>query len=500
MDDRPDLTSPRRIHLVGIGGAGMSAIATVLVAMGHRVSGSDEVDSPVVGRLLALGVAVHLGHDPAWAADADMVAASTAIPAGNAELVAAAGRGQRVWRRGEILAAICATRRTVAVSGSHGKTTTSALLAEVLRHAGRHPSMIVGGDVAGIGSGGAWDPEGEWLVVEADESDGTFLQLGAEAVVVTSVGSDHLDYFGDLGALRAAFHRFVADAPGPAVLCADDAEAAALATAGPGSGETTAGTASIGAGAEPAGAGPRLTYGTAPGADVRIVEVIQGRSESTFFLAHTDGQESGPYRVGVPGMHNVRNATAALTAANALGVPWAEGAVGLAAFGGVGRRFEVRGERDGVTVVDDYGHNPDKVRATLQAARAGGWDRVVVLFQPHRYSRTELLWREFADAFEDADLLVVTGIYGAGELPRPGVTGRPVPPDVPSGVVDDPGRLPGRAHTGRHLGHQAARDAVGRVRPARSRGGRDRRCGDAFGRPGHDALSRRPAAGTACRP
>jgi UDP-N-acetylmuramate--alanine ligase len=403
VGDRPDLGAPRRVHLVGIGGAGMSAIAAVLAAMGHAVSGSDAAGSPVLDRLEALGVRVRIGHDPSGAADADVVAASTAIPADNAELVAVTGRGQRVWRRAELLAAICATRRTVAVSGSHGKTTTSAMLAAVLRHAGRRPSMIIGGDIAGIGSGASWEPQGEWLVVEADESDGTFLQLGAEAVVVTSVGSDHLDFFGDIAALRTAFQRFVDGAPGPAVVCADDPAAAALV---------------------PAGGDPRCrTYGTTAGADVRIVDVALSRSGSTFSVV-VGGRRSGPYHIGLPGLHNVRNATAALAIAHAIGVPWEEGAAGLAGFAGVGRRFEVRGVRDGVTYVDDYGHNPDKVRATLAAARAGGWGRVVVLFQPHRYSRTEYSWTEFADAFEGADVLVVTDIYGAGEAPRPGVTGR----------------------------------------------------------------------------
>jgi len=243
---------------------------------------------------------------------------------------------------------------------------------------------------------------GEWLVVEADESDGTFLELGAEAVVVTSVEPDHLDFYGSEEAMRAAFARFVMDAPGPAVLCLDDAGAAALA-------ELDRRSSSI-------------TYGVDGSARVKISDVVLGRADARFSLS-VEGEPVGPVELSVPGLHNVRNATAALALANALGVAWEAAVAGIGRYRGVARRFELRGERDGITYIDDYGHLPAEVSAALAAAHAGGWDRIVTVFQPHRYSRTEALWRHFASAFSGSDVLFVTDIYAAGERPRPGISG-----------------------------------------------------------------------------
>jgi len=398
----PDLSRPRRIHLVGAGGAGMSAIGSVLVAMGHHVSGSDAANSAALQRLGQLGAEIHVGHDPAWIGAADLIARSTAIPADNVELVDAEERGLRVWRRSELLAAVCAQRRTAAVSGTHGKTTTSSMLALVMGAGGLKPSMIVGGDIVGVGSGAGWDPAGEWLVVEADESDGTFLELGAEAVVVTSVEPDHLDFYGTEEAMRAAFARFVSEASGPAVLCMDDPGAAVL--------------------AELEACGRSVTYGVADSAAVQISEVALGRADSRFSLS-AHGQPIGPVELSVPGLHNVRNATAAMALANALGVSWSDAVAGIERFRGVARRFEVRGYSDGVTYIDDYGHLPAEVSATVGTALAGKWDRIVAVFQPHRYSRTEALWRQFATAFAGCDVLLVTDVYPAGERPRPGISG-----------------------------------------------------------------------------
>jgi UDP-N-acetylmuramate--alanine ligase len=403
-DSVPDLLRPRRVHVIGVGGSGMSAIATVLAGMGHRVSGSDAADSDVLRRLAAAGLKVHAGHDPAWISDSDLVVHSTAVPPSDVEVVEARRRGVEVRTRADLLAAICAKRRTIAVSGTHGKTTTSSLLALIVGHAGLHPSMVVGGEIAGLGPGARWDPAGEWMVVEADESDGTFLRLGAEAVVVTSVEPDHLDFYGGEAEMRAAYRRFVVAAPGPAVLCADDPGAAALSGLD-----------------RPAGA-PVVTYGTSATADVRITACRLGRLDSEFSLAAESG-EVGPVTLAAPGLHNVRNAAGAMAAANAVGVSWDVAAAGVGTFRGVGRRFEVRGERAGVTFVDDYGHLPAEVKAALDAARAGGWSRVVAVFQPHRYSRTEALGRDFAGAFAGADVVIVTDVYPAGESPRPGVSG-----------------------------------------------------------------------------
>ena len=254
-----DLASTRKVHVVGVGGAGMSAIATVLARMGHTVTGSDLKPSVGVARLEALGVTVHVGHDAGnLPPGADAVAISTAVPATNPEVVAARERGIPVLRRAEILAAIAATRRTVAVAGTHGKTTTSSMLAVVLLAAGTRPSFIIGGDVNEIGTGAAWD-DGEWFVVEADESDGTFLELGAEAVVVTNVEPDHLGHYGSFDALVESFDRFLADATGPRIVCADDDVARRLGKAH-----------------------DALTYGTSPDADYRLVVEESGRNGTRF--------------------------------------------------------------------------------------------------------------------------------------------------------------------------------------------------------------------------
>ncbi|HVM01500.1 MAG TPA: UDP-N-acetylmuramate--L-alanine ligase [Acidimicrobiales bacterium] len=399
--ERPlDLGAPRRIHVVGIGGAGMSAIATVLAAMGHRVTGSDLKASAAVERVRSSGIPVTVGHAAANVGDAELVAVSTAVPAANPEVVAARRRGVPVLRRPEVLAAVVATRRGVGVAGTHGKTTTSSMLALVLVEAGLRPSFLIGGQVNEIGTGAVWD-DGEWLVVEADESDGTFLELPLEAVVVTSVEPDHLEaYGGSFDAQVGAFARFLDRAPGLRVVCADDPVAARLAAE--------------------AGA---VTYGTAEGAAYRMTGVRTGRSGASFSVEHA-GEALGTVELPVPGLHNARNACAALVAGLALGAPFPAAAAALGRFGGVARRFQFRGERDGVTFVDDYAHLPGEVRAVLAAARAGGWRRVVCAFQPHRYSRTAAVAADFAGAFADADVVVVTDVYAEGEAPRPGVTGR----------------------------------------------------------------------------
>jgi UDP-N-acetylmuramate--alanine ligase len=385
--------------VVGVGGAGMSAIATVLAAMGHAVSGSDLKGSPGLERLRSLGVQVAIGHDAANVGEVDAVTVSTAIPPTNVEVVAARGRGIPVLRRAEALAAIAATRRTVAVAGTHGKTTTSSMLALVLVEAGVRPSFIIGGEVNEIGTGAVWD-EGDLFVVEADESDGTFVELGAEAAMVTNVEPDHLEHYGGFDGLLDAFRHFLADAPGPRVSCADDDVAAVLGR----------------------DAGAR-TYGTADDADYRMVDVESGRSSVRFRLVR-DGEPLGEVSLPVPGLHNARNACGALAMGMELGASFDDGARALARYGGVARRFQFRGERDGVTFVDDYAHLPTEVRAALAAARDGGWRRVVAVFQPHRFSRTAALWQDFADAFTDADVVVITDVYASGEAPRPGVSGK----------------------------------------------------------------------------
>ncbi|MGE0794168.1 MAG: UDP-N-acetylmuramate--L-alanine ligase [Acidimicrobiia bacterium] len=401
----PDLSLPRRVHVVGAGGSVMGSIGETLLAMGHTVSGSDAVPSAVLDRLAARGARTWVGHDPAGLAGVDLVAASTAVPADDPELAAARAAGVPVVRRAEVLAALCALRRTVAVAGAHGKTSTSAMLATLLHHAGLAdprwtPSFLVGGLVSGLGTGAAWVP-GEWLVVEADESDGTFLELGPEAVVVTNVEPDHLDHWGSFDALVEGYRRFVADAPGPRVVCADDPGAAAVAAA----------------------VGGCVTYGFDPAAVARIDGDEPSEGGTRFRLRH--GEAALSLWTPAPGRHNVRNAAASAVVALELGVPPRLVEAGVAAFGGVARRFERRGRAGGVTFVDSYDHLPAEVASVLAAARAGGWDRVVCVFQPHRPTRIRDLWRDFADAFVDADVLAVTDVYvPVGQVAIPGVTGR----------------------------------------------------------------------------
>jgi UDP-N-acetylmuramate--alanine ligase len=408
-----DLAAARRIHLVGAGGSGMAPLAGILVALGHRVSGSDLVASPRLDRLAALGVDVRVGHLPDHVAGVDLVVASTAVAGDNPELVAARGAGTVVASRADALAGLCALRRTLAVGGTHGKTTTTAMLATVLVAAGMSPSFLIGGDIiggdvagGGIAGGGlglagsaVWD-EGEWFVVEADESDGTFLELGAEAVVLTGVEPDHLDHHGSFDALRAAFARFLDAAPGPRIVCGDDPVAGAL-----------------------AGDVDCLTYGTGERSRFRLVDVELARLRASFTLL--DGAvEVGRLEVPAPGVHNARNAAGAAVAALALGATVDSTRRGLAGFAGVARRFEWRGEAAGVSFVDSYDHLPGEVSAALTAARDGDWSRIVCVFQPHRYTRTAALWSDFAHSFDGADVLAVTDVYAAGQDPLPGVTGK----------------------------------------------------------------------------
>jgi len=394
-----DLRTPQRIHIVGIGGAGMSAIALVLRAMGHTVSGSDLKESPVAARLRAQGITVAVGHRAENVGQVDAITYSPAVAPTNVEIVTAAERGARVVPRSGVLAAICATRRCLAVAGTKGKTTTASMLSLILIEAGLRPSFLIGADVNEVGTNAVWD-SGEWLVVEADESFGTFQALRPDWAVLTNVESDHLDHYGTFARLRAAFDQFVAQASLGSVVSADDVEAAALGR--------DHGSWSV---------------GTSTDAAFTMTDVSLNRSSVSFTLHGPEG-ELGPLILGVPGLHNARNAALALVTALQVGVPFAAGAAALARFAGVTRRFEFRGEAHGVTFVDDYAHLPFAVRAALATARTGGWSRVVAVFQPHRYSRTAELAEEFGSAFADADELVVTDVYSAGEPPVPGVSGR----------------------------------------------------------------------------
>lgn len=399
MSDTIDLHSQRTIHIVGVGGVGMAPIAGALAAMGHRVSGSDHVEVPILERVRAAGVRVMVGHSiDNLPNDVEVVAYSTAVPLDNLELLTASRRSIPVVHRSELLAAMAATKPTIGVAGTHGKTTTSAMIAHIMDRIGEPPSFVIGGDLVDRGLGAAWN-DGGWFIVEADESDGSGFTIPCSAIVVTNIEPDHLEYHGSVENLHAAFRRFMGSTAGPCIVCLDDPVAGALGR-------------ELGA----------RTYGTAHGADLHIGDPRSSREGSTFDLV-VDGVSHGQVRLPVPGIHNIRNATAALAVAAAIGLDLGAAIDSLATFAGVARRFQIRGERNGVTFVDDFAHLPTEIAAAVAAAHDGGWDRVVAVFQPHRYSRTESLWPEFADAFVGADELVLTDVYAAAEEPRPGVTG-----------------------------------------------------------------------------
>ena len=396
-----DLSAPARIHVVGVGGPGMSAIAIALAEMGHRVSGSDLRERPVMERVRAAGVEVHVGHDRRLVHGCAAVTASTAIPAKNIELDEAARIGVAVLTRAGMLSSICAQAKSVGVAGTHGKTGTSSMLMLILAAAGLRPSFIIGGDVTDMGTGAQWT-NGEWLVVEADESDGTHLELPLFGTILTNVEVDHLDFYGTEEAIVAGFDQFLAQISGPKVLCVDDPVCAAL-----------------------AGRHAAITYGTSAAADYRAVDV-QADHGSYRFTVVRSGTTLGAVDLPMRGVHNVRNALGALAMACSLGVDFDVAARALANFGGVARRFDIRGIDDGATLIDDYAHLPSEISAVLAAARysGDGWRRVVAVFQPNRFNRMAIMSPAYRDAFLDADLVVLTDIFASGTTPIPGVTGK----------------------------------------------------------------------------
>lgn len=393
-----------KIHFVGIGGIGMSGIAELLLNLGYGVSGSDLKGSDITKRLQGLGGVILEGHRAENVApDVDVVVTSSAVRKTNPEVQAARDRGIPVIPRAEMLAELMRLKEGVAIAGSHGKTTTTSLIATVVAHAGLDPTAVVGGKLNAFGSNAKLG-KGELMVVEADESDGSFLRLSPAIAVITNVDPEHLDYYGTVEALQQAFVDFADRVPfyGLAVLCIDHPVVQHLI--------------------------PRLgkrhvTYGVSPQADWRADNVRLAAFESRFIVSHR-GQTLGEVTLRMVGAHNVLNALACCAVAQELGIPFATTAEALGQFQGVQRRFTVRGERKGVTVVDDYGHHPAEIKATLAGARASfPHRRIVCAFQPHRYTRTRDLMGDFATAFNDADALVLTEIYAAGEDPIPGISG-----------------------------------------------------------------------------
>lgn len=389
----------RRVHLVGMGGAGMSAIARVLTQAGLTVTGSDVRESAVLEGLRSLGIRADVGHRACQAEGADVLVITNALAAGNAEVEFAKANGIPILWRGEALAQIVNPLRTIAVSGTHGKTTTSGMVATVLAHAGLNPTYLLGSDLAGRGSGGHLG-EGDVAVVEADEAYRSFLWLEPSISVVTNVDRDHVEHYDSWEALQEAFASFMSKSSEAVIVCADNPRAVQI-----------------------AGSLPARTYGFAEEATVRAADLESGAGGSDFRL-FVDGADSGPVHLKVSGRHNVQNALGAAAACLSLGLDVPAVAAGLAAFGGVSRRFEYRGKFVGAHLVDDYAHHPAEIEATLSAARWGPWNRVIAVFQPHLYSRTQALWREFGTSLSAADVVVVTDVYGAREDPIPGVTGK----------------------------------------------------------------------------
>ena len=395
----------KQIHFVGIGGIGMCGLAELLLAQGYAVSGSDLASGATALRLRRLGASVAIGHDAGHVGVADVVVVSSAVRRDNPEVVAAHARGIPVIPRAEMLAEVMRLKDGIAVAGTHGKTTTTSLIAHLLAAAGLDPTVVVGGRVMGAGAAadrtGARLGQGPFLVAEADESDGSFLHLSPVVAVITNVEPEHLDHYGTAAAMEDAFAAFANRLPfwGLAVLCIDDPGVQRLLPRVP---------------------RRRTTYGLSAQAEWVAHEVARDGAGSRFSVKRGDDR-LGVARVGIPGRHNVANALAALAVAAELEVPFAQSADALSSFAGVERRFEHKGTARGVRVVDDYGHHPTEVRATLAAAREQHAGRLVVVFQPHRYTRTRDLFDDFSACFHDADLLVITEIYAASEPKLPGV-------------------------------------------------------------------------------
>ena len=402
-------TDFRRVHFVGIGGAGMSGIAEVLHNLGYAVSGSDRADSVVTRRLAGLGIQIYKGHGETNVEDADVLVVSSAIAAENPELVAARERRVPVVPRAEMLGELMRFRRGIAVAGTHGKTTTTSLVASVLAEGGLDPTFVIGGQLLAAGANARLGT-GEYLVAEADESDGSFLLLNPVIAIVTNIDADHLEnYAGDYTLVKKAFADFLHRLPfyGVAVLCVDDAEVDELAQAT---------------------ARRTLTYAIERDADVRASDLRQDGARMHFAL-HLPDSAALPVTLNLPGRHNVQNALAAAAVGWQLGVDPAAIAHALGAFQGVGRRFQIRGElaldEGTALLVDDYGHHPRELAAVFAAARSGWPDkRLVVAFQPHRYTRTRDLLDDFANVLADVDVLVLTDVYPAGEAPIANADGR----------------------------------------------------------------------------
>src|ERR1700688_1540133 len=395
------------IHFVGIGGIGISGLAEVLANLGYHVQGSDVADSANVRRLRDKGIAVTVGHDAQNLDGADVVVVSSAVKRDNPELLAARAQRLPVVRRAEMLAELMRLKRCIAVAGTHGKTTTTSLVAALIDAGGFDPTVINGGIINAYGTNARLG-EGDWMVVEADESDGTFLRLPADIAIVTNVDPEHLDHFKTFDAVQEAFRAFVENVPfyGFAVMCTDHPVVQSL----------------VGRIEDRR----IITYGENPQADVRLVDLVPMGGGSKFKVAFRDRKTDATHEIGdlhlpMPGRHNALNATAAIAVAHELGLSDAMIRKALAGFGGVKRRFTRTGEWNGITVIDDYGHHPVEIAAVLRAARESTNGKIIAVVQPHRFTRLQSLFEEFCTCFNDADTVVVAEVYPAGEAPIAGI-------------------------------------------------------------------------------
>jgi UDP-N-acetylmuramate--alanine ligase len=398
----------QQIHFVGIGGIGMCGLAELLHNQGYRVTGSDLRTGSTVERLLDLGIPVSIGHEAANVGGADVVVYSSAVRANNSELREAETRSIPVIPRAEMLAEVMRLKNGIAVAGSHGKTTTTSFIAHTLNAVGLDPTAIIGGRVLASETDptGARLGTGDLLIAEADESDGSFLRLTPVIAVVTNIDPEHLDHYGSYEALQEAFASFANQIPfwGLSILCFDHPGVQAII---------------------PKMTRRKVTYGFAPQADL-VASAVEVDETGMRFAVHERGSALGDVRIRLPGRHNVLNALATIAVTRELNVPFTDAAAAMEAFLGIERRFEPKGEVAGISVFDDYAHHPAEIRATLESARAFHRGRVVAAFQPHRYSRTRDLWEDFITAFNDADLLIMTEIYAAGEEKIPGIETAPL--------------------------------------------------------------------------
>ncbi|HZJ14796.1 MAG TPA: UDP-N-acetylmuramate--L-alanine ligase [Chthoniobacteraceae bacterium] len=392
-----------KIHLIGVAGSGMSGLAGLLLGLGHRVSGSDKVRTVEIDRLCGLGLRFHVGQDAVNIGEADLVIYSSAIRPGNVEYDEALRTRRNMARRADALAAIMHAKKGVVVCGMHGKTTTSAMAAHVLKAGGLHPSHYVGAEIPILGTNANWDPAGELFVVEGDESDGTLALYHPEHAIVLNIEEEHLDYYENLAAIEAVFQQVLAQTRGHLIYCADDANTARLCINHPGA----------------------ISYGECHVAFYRF-DNVHAKDFQSHFRVLRGGETLGAVTLNVPGRHNISNALGVVALASELGVPFRQIAEALECFLGARRRFEIKFRSDRYMIVDDYGHHPTEVKATLATARSTGRKRVLCMFQPHRYSRTQKLKEEFGRAFRQADVALIADVYPASESPIPGVTGQTI--------------------------------------------------------------------------